>query len=133
MGERSIVGGQGPGAVKGRRRRGFTLLELIGSMTILVLLFGCFYPALRGVQEAHARFASETYAIIILGNVVERVRGEVRRDPDVLEAILRDEYEKSPLRDDPRTRPVCTAGSDAITVSVLGARGAALARVEVPR
>ena len=129
----NTTGTRKPGHHKHRRTAGFTLVELTGSMMILVLLFGCFYTALRGVHEAHDRFASETYAIVLLGNVIERVRGETRRDAAAIDPILRDEYEKSPLGGSSRTHAVCTETASRVVIEVRDTRDVSLARVEVPR
>lgn len=116
-----------------RRCSGFTLVELTAAIAILGLLFGCFYSAIHGVDQAHDRFIEETYAVLVLGNVLERARvATPPRDAAVLEAILLDEYERSPLSDDGNVETACRDLGDNILVSIVR-QDTVVASLEVPR
>jgi prepilin-type N-terminal cleavage/methylation domain-containing protein len=116
-----------------RRCSGFTLVELTAAIAILSLLFGCFYSAMHGVEQAHDRFIEETYAVLVLGNVVERARvATPPRDAAGLEAILLDEYERSPLSDAGNVETVCRDLGDNILVSIMR-QDTVVASLEVPR
>lgn len=79
----------------GQAASGFTLCELIATMGLLVLLFGCVYSALHQLYRLQTRYRAETGAMLILANTVERLATEPRPSPGDVREVFADECARS--------------------------------------
>jgi len=110
---------------------GFTIVELVGAMAILFLLTGCFYASLNGVRRLEQVYWNETRAVVVLNNVLERVRVERNVQEQRVAAILREEFAQSglPIHTQPATQR--DSGRGTITIGILKDNGKPLAQMDV--
>jgi hypothetical protein len=114
-----------------RRRDGFTIVELVGAMAILFLLMGCFYASLNGVRRLERVYWSETRAVVVLNNVLERARVERGAPEQRVADVLREEFSQSelPISAQAAVRRDPVRGT--MTLGILKDNGKPLAQMDV--
>ena len=114
-----------------RKAQGFTIIELIGAMSIAVILLTCFYTTLRGLYSMQRVLEEETMAVVVMNNLVERLDAEGTRDTAAVSRIFKEEYEKSPVSQTGKLTPECRTGDGVISVRILKKNGKPLAKLEL--
>ena len=112
-------------------KQGFTLVELIAALCVLTLLASCFYVSLDGVHRLQAAVETERNAIVVLGNLVERLEHERIKDYPKVKLIFEDEFRKSSLAGKDKVTPYCQAGDGVIIVRLVTEDGKILAGLEL--
>jgi len=113
------------------RERGFTLIELVGGLAMLGMLFGFFYPALRGVRDAQRVFERESCAVIVMANVLERIEAAGARDTASVRRVFREEFAASPLAACSGVRAMERETDAGCVLVIRRANDAVLARLEI--
>ncbi len=121
-----------PVLANSRRRNegGFTVMELLAAMVILVTLLTCFYATLRGVYRVQKQFEAETMAIVVMNNLVERLDAEETVEAAEVSRIFKDECAKSPISRIKEFTPEYKVDGGVITVRILKRNGKNLAGLE---
>ena len=115
-----------------RRHGGYTLIELVVSIGLLVGVISSFSVALNGIHEIEERCVLENRGIVVLNNVLTRLEAGGIHDKDSVERILNAELEASSLSGKRGISARCTTTTDRIHLQLL--RGThPLAGMEVPQ
>lgn len=118
----------GPGPRQ--RRRGFTLLEFAAAAVLVVILLGCMDASMRLLQDMRRQSLQVNRVIAVLDNTVERLAAHKAWDAAVVERIVKDEFRRSELAEQPNLAPTVQPGDGCLLVRI-GTANRVLAKVSL--
>ena len=75
----------------------FMMLELTASVVILVILTTSFFLVVNNMNKATTKIVTESRAILVLDNTLERISQISDRNPEKIKRIFNDEFKKSSI------------------------------------
>jgi prepilin-type N-terminal cleavage/methylation domain-containing protein len=80
-----------------RGQSGFTLLELMAALVLVLMLGNVFYQTLYALHKCELRVSRESHAVIVLHNASELIRGLDVLSEEMLRAVLTSELMASDI------------------------------------
>ena len=112
---------------------GFTLIELIGGIGVTLLLLGCFYSVVFGLYRLQDRYVTETQAVVVMGNAVERLEAKQPVDAESAGRVFQHEFARSDLSRKPELKALCVPVSGGVRRAIVRTNGVVLAELKVGR
>lgn len=110
-------------------KRGFTLLELVATLFVLMVGISSLGAVLHHCRQLAARNGAEATALVVIGNVVERLDAEPSRKEDVVAEILRQETARYGAGATGALTSACRATNGCVVAEVKDRSGRTLATV----
>jgi hypothetical protein len=110
---------------------GYTVIELVGSMVVLIMLFTCFYASLNGLNRMQDVIGMESRAVIIMHNLAVRAQAAGSPSAETVSRILADEFRKSPLGNNAKLAVTCLDGKESILAAIVKSNGKPLAELRI--
>ncbi|MCK4982119.1 MAG: type II secretion system protein [Victivallaceae bacterium] len=79
------------------KKQYFTMIEIIATLAVLAILFSAFAAAINSVYRANKTFISESKAVLVLDNVIERLKGRKNVSTEEIKRVLLNEFQRSDL------------------------------------
>jgi len=112
---------------------GFTIMELIVAMGLLVVVISAFTAVLNSIRSIETTYGYETKSIVVLNNMIERLEAGKSWNQEKVSEILKDEFTKSDLSDQSGFHPECHVEADKIYAAIIKMNGKPMAKVEFKR
>jgi type II secretory pathway pseudopilin PulG len=79
------------------KKQYFSMIEIMAIMAVLIVLFAAFSSTLSSVYQANNTFVSESKALLVLGNTIERLKNRDNISIQELKKVFDDEFRRSDL------------------------------------
>jgi type II secretory pathway pseudopilin PulG len=117
----------------GFTENGFTVLELITAIAMLVAVTTLFSGSLRGIRELEELYRAETEAIVVMNNVLERLEAAGGWRSDLAGRMLEDEFEKSRLSNLEGFTPKVRESAEGAELFIMRGKGKTLTSIRLSK